>query len=968
MQGNLWRITMAAVIVLGMAGASPAATLYWAGAVDTDFNDSDNWDTAADLTGGVPVAPPGTGDTAVIYSRVNQPTVTLNTVVQNLVFDTARNASGGGSITLDISNSTILSIEDGGEIRLLDGGDHPATIGSGAGGSDVRFGASGSIINEDTGGGGADLIFRTPVARASAVPTTVYVDSATDGDDLIVAHNILADIALVKNGAGTVRLQGDNEHASTTINAGTLVLEHVDAFGAGDITMAGGVLDLGIAINEANWDPAITVTGDAAINAREGLPYLCEIDRPITVTGGKTLTFTGDGRLYLRGGIHESGAGANVVVDFAALEDDLILNRTACTYTGTTSVQSGTIRCNAANMLAPSSPITLADSASAGLTLSIATQTIGGLAGGGGNGGNVVFDSTGTLTITQEGDTTYGGVISGLGGITKDGAGTLILSGTNTYTGSTDINAGTLVLGHVDAFGAGDITMTGGVLDLGIAIDEANWDPAITVTGDAAINAREGLPYLCEIDRPITVTGGKTLTFTGDGRLYLRGGIHESGAGANVVVDFAALEDDLILNRTACTYTGTTSVQSGTIRCNAANMLAPSSPITLADSASAGLTLSIATQTIGGLAGGGGNGGNVVFDSTGTLTITQEGDTTYGGVISGLGGITKDGAGTLILSGTNTYMGRTTISDGTLRIESSTALGADSGDTVIENAGPGVLELAGGITIPAGESIIAKSDGASSTIVNASGDNTILGDITLSANKCTVKATAGRLALNGVVGGAQELIKSGGGYLVFGGANTYDGATTVNAGSLLVNAVMGDANDGGLTVKNGATLAGKGTVKSDVIVEDGGTVSPGDGGFGTLTVASGTASGGNVEFQGASKLLVEITDPSFDALDIGGNLVLPVNSAIIAMNGGYDLAGSYQVVSVTRTYDPTGGREFQNSDDDVTVTSTADTGVELSGSTSSEPVPTLGEWGVILFAMLLAGYALRRLRADRCAD
>ena len=89
--------------------------------------------------------------------------------------------------------------------------------------------------------------------------------------------------------------------------------------------------------------------------------------------------------------------------------------------------------------------MTLANTA--GVSLDLANdEAIGNLSGGGTTGGNVTLNGN-TLTVNEAGTTTFSGVASGAGGLIKQGVGSLTLSGLNTYTGATAVNAGTLALG-----------------------------------------------------------------------------------------------------------------------------------------------------------------------------------------------------------------------------------------------------------------------------------------------------------------------------------------------------------------------------------------------------------------------------------------------------------------------------------------------------------------------------------------
>ncbi len=107
-----------------------------------------------------------------------------------------------------------------------------------------------------------------------------------------------------------------------------------------------------------------------------------------------------------------------------------------------------------ANAISSGSAVTLANVAGATLNLNGFNDTISSLAGGGTTGGNVTLGS-GTLTTGNSTATTFSGIISGTGGLTKVGTGTFTVTGANTYTGATTISAGTLQDGSNTAVPAG---------------------------------------------------------------------------------------------------------------------------------------------------------------------------------------------------------------------------------------------------------------------------------------------------------------------------------------------------------------------------------------------------------------------------------------------------------------------------------------------------------------------------------
>ena len=230
---------------------------------------------------------------------------------------------------------------------------------------------------------------------------------------------------------------------------------------------------------------------------------------------------------------------------------------------------------------------------------------------------------SGVTVNTNANNVSFDGVISGSGSITKTGAGTLILSGTNTYSGGTTISAGTLSIGSDTNIGSGTNTIgnKGTLLLSGNGTYTNDW----TLSGAGSAIATDNNNTLSGV-----LSGNGGLTKTGAGTLTLTGNN---------------------------TYAGGTAINDGTLKGNIAS----------------GTDLSIAAgaiydgdnkaRSVDGL-----NGGGKLLNTSG-LTV-QSGD--FAGIIDNSNtSLTKTGAGTLTLSGTNTYTGMTTVRSGTL------ALGSD---------------------------------------------------------------------------------------------------------------------------------------------------------------------------------------------------------------------------------------------------------------------------------------------------
>jgi autotransporter-associated beta strand protein len=152
--------------------------------------------------------------------------------------------------------------------------------------------------------------------------------------------------------------------------------------------------------------------------------------------------------------------------------------------------------------------------------------------------------------------------------------------------------------------------------------------------------------------------------------------------------------------------------------------------------------------------------GTVITTSTGITVAPATGTTdTIAGVLAGNGSLTKNGAGTTILSASNTYAGATTISVGTLEIANAAALGATSTGTTVESGAQ--LSLNGSISgiIFNAEPLTISGSGVSSSgaLLNTAGDNTFAGNITLAAASTIANANSSALKLSGTINGGYDL-------------------------------------------------------------------------------------------------------------------------------------------------------------------------------------------------------------------
>lgn len=568
----------------------------------------------------------------------------------------------------------------------------------------------------------------------------------------------------------------------------------------------------------------------------------------------------------------------------------------ANSYAGATTVSGGTLRVGAGAL-----PGTTAVTVAGGATLDLTTaQTIANLAGAGS-----VTLSGGGLTTGDANSTTFTGVISGSGGLTKTGSGTFTLSGANSYAGGTIVSAGTLRLADAGRLGTGALAVaSGATLDLNgvsTAVGTLGGAGAITL-GTATLSAGAGA------DSTFTgvISGGGALTKTGTGNLTLSG---------------------------ASSYTGTTRVAAGTLTLANATAI----PTVAAVVVDQGATLALGSaKTIASLDGA----GSIALGAN-TMTISSG---AFAGAIGGTGALTKTGAGTLTLTGANSYTGATTVSGGTLALgqggsiaSSSVALTASgaalavagtqaigtltgvAGSTVqlagaltqtntaavtlastlsgtgsFTKAGTGTYTLAvanthsggtggtagilragaagafGSGVLTVGTAGRAELNNFAQTVAGLSGAGTIvLGTATLTVGDANASS------YDGVISGTGGLTKVGAGAQILAGTNTYTGATVVNAGALVVNGSLAST----VTVATGARLGGSGTVAGLVV---NGTLAPGNS-IGTMTV------NGNLTLATGSVYQVEV-----DAAGAGDRTNA---TGTVTINGG-----TVQVLATPGTY------------------------------------------------------------------
>jgi fibronectin-binding autotransporter adhesin len=524
--------------------------------------------------------------------------------------------------------------------------------------------------------------------------------------------------------------------------------------------------------------------------------------------------------------------------------------------------------------------------------------------------------------------------ITGATGVTKSGAGTLVLTSANDYAGGTSITGGVVSISGSDQLGSGAVSISGGTLQRAAATGITLPNAVIVGTAGGTIDTGSQNLQLGAF------TSSGVLTKTGAGDLTVAGAI-TSGAGTG----FTVSQGNVILGSgptTSGVYNiGANSALTGNLVISGTQRLNVNDNATISGSGkiqlpTSGALISNLSGNVGGTVSAGitVNSGSQAFTPaawTGatytpgsfqaTIGATTGGSLTVTGVISGdtdvdLSNSTVGGGGTglLVLGAQNSYSGNTTINANTptvatanIRLGIANALPTTTGIVVGTKTGLGaaVLDLNG-----FNQQVAYLADGANATVgatKNLTIRNDGAGDTTLTIGG---SVTPGK-GFGGVIGtGATNrinVVKTGASTQTLTGANTYTGSTMIDGGTLAL-AGAGSINasptvtvntgatfdvsavTGGYAVANGQTLGGSGTVVGATTVASGGRVAPGPG-IATFTMGDLTlGAGGSYDFQ-----MFDATGTAgvgWDLISTGATIGLPVsptftiNLASVSSSGG----------------------------------------------------------------------------------
>jgi autotransporter-associated beta strand protein len=560
-------------------------------------------------------------------------------------------------------------------------------------------------------------------------------------------------------------------------------------------------------------------------------------------------TFGGAGKLSGNGGLTKQGPGTLILANSGAND-----------FSGGITISGGTLQIGNADATGSLGSGNLTDNAA------------------------LVFNRTGSLVVAN--------AISGSGTLTQNGAGTIILGGTNTYTGDTTINAGTLALTGSSAIsGSANILVAAG----------AALDASSRTDGTLTLASGQTLRGNGTIQGSLTASAGSTVSpGLSVGRLTVTNAVVLQGTTV-VEINKTTGTNDLLTGAAGIGYGGTLVVSNlGATFANndsfkifdasaysgAFSSIVPAIPGSglewdTSDLTNSG-TLKVALGPLTWTGATNGNwdtittnwlsfvtpttytdGSRVQFDDTAlTGSVNLTATLAPASIMVNNSSLAYSFAGSGQLTGTN---GLTKLGSGTLTI-----------------ANTGVNDFSGGMLVNGGTLQI----GNGGTGGNPGGGN-------LTNNAALVFNRAGSLTVTNTISGTGTLAKTGTGAVTLTGANTYSGVTAVNAGVLALagsGAISGSASitiaagavldasgrtDGTLTLAGGQTLQGKGTVSGSLTAGPGSTVSPGQS-LGELTVTNA------VVLQGTTVMEIDKTAGTNDLL--GGAASITYGGTLVVSN------------------------------------------------------------------------------------
>jgi autotransporter-associated beta strand protein len=620
------------------------------------------------------------------------------------------------------------------------------------------------------------------------------------------------------------------------------------ALGGAVFIQPGGVVTFQNSNTPALFSGSTLNPGNAGTGGNPGVAQGIDL----FMMSGSTVTFNITSGIYtLLNAIdsdngHGGGTGGGLTVTGAG---GLRLSSLANTYTGGTTVDGAVLFYDNDNNLGLMPTLTLTN----GGVLAAENVFTSNLAIALGTGGGVI--SMPTSTLTMAGPITGTALTIGESG----DVGTLILSGSKSYSGGTFLNAGIVRISTDNNLGSGNLTFGGGTLEITNNIPLSTRNLQLNAPADIKVDTG----FSATSSGVISGGSANSLTFSGQGTFILNG---------------------------ANNYSGSTFVTNGILQLGPFGAISNSPSLTVNSPGEFFLPSSSGLRTIQDLSGT----GSVVLGTT--LTLGTGNSTTFSGVISDQsasiqGSLIKQGSGTFTLSNTNTYSGGTTVNSGILQLGAS-----------------GVISNSASLTVNTpGEFFVPSTSGAK-TIQDLSGTGSVVLGTTLTLGSGNSTTFSGVISdesalLHG------SLVKQGSGTFTLSNTNTYSGGTTVSGGALQLGLNGVISNSASLTVNTPGEFFVPSTSGAKTIQDLSGTGSVVLGttltlGTGSSTIFSGVIADesplllGSLIKQGSGTLTLSNTNTySGDTIISGGILSMgvggflaPTGSVIVNAGAAFDVS------------------------------------------------------------------------------
>ncbi|WP_077958185.1 fibronectin-binding autotransporter adhesin ShdA [Salmonella enterica] len=554
-------------------------------------------------------------------------------------------------------------------------------------GSKLTKQGDGTLILSNTGNDYGDteivggILAAKDAASLGTGDVTIAESATLELSQGTLDNNVTGEGQIVKSGSDELIVTGDNTYSGgTTITGGTLTADHADSLGTGTIANS-GVLQVGegeLKNTLSGTGSLVKIgTGELTLNGDNDYSGGTTIDDGVLIADHADSLGTGaianNGVLQVgEGELKNTLSGTGSLVKIGTGE--LTLNGDN-DYSGGTTIDDGTLIANHADSL-----------------------------------GTGAIDNSGVL---QVGEGELENTLFGSGSLVKTGTGELTLSGdNNTYFGDTTIAGGTLIAANVNALGSGNIDNSGTLmLEAEGEFNLANVTTQSGATTELAKGTTLNVDSLTQqadstLNIDLSKANGES-AITADS-VTLGGTLNVTGIGS--VTDSwtpEAYTYTLIDSDSAITSDFDNLTVAGMNR-EDVDFLTIDGKVDETDNTNYDLTASLSWYADRDNATTDAHGTFTLSDPDGSFnvaaTLTDVDDTLDPGSRWDGKSLTKEGAGTLILSGDNDYSGGTTINEGTLVAASTTALGTglvDNNATLVLDA-DGEVSAVGGITTHSG--------------------------------------------------------------------------------------------------------------------------------------------------------------------------------------------------------------------------------------------------------------------------